>query len=89
MRALAIWMPLDFMIVMTQHHPQAATAADPPLVPPILEVWLSVFRPLFTAPVWRRILVLVAGAVLAPGKRTVTQALRVMGLAQAPGFSRY
>jgi len=33
--------------------------------------------------------VLVAGAVLAPGKRTVTQALRVMGLAANPGFSRY
>jgi len=33
--------------------------------------------------------VLVAGAVLAPGKRTVTQALRVMGLADQPGFGRY
>ena len=30
-----------------------------------------------------------AGAVLAPGKRTVTQALRVMGLADKPGFGRY
>ena len=47
------------------------------------------FRPCFTAPVWNRILVLVAGAVLAPGKRTVTQALRVMGLADEPGFRRY
>ena len=46
------------------------------------------FRPCFTAPVWNRILVLVAGAVLAPGKRTVTQALRVMGLADQPGFGR-
>jgi hypothetical protein len=33
---------------------------------------------------WNRVLVLVAGAVLAPGKRTVTQALRVMGLAEEP-----
>jgi hypothetical protein len=32
---------------------------------------------------------LVGGAVLAPGKRTVTQALRVMGLADRPGFGRY
>ena len=47
------------------------------------------FRPCFTAPVWNRVLVLVAGAVLAPGKRTVTQALRVMGLADEPGFRRY
>jgi hypothetical protein len=48
-------------------------------VPAILATWLAVFRPCFTAPVWNHILVLVAGAVLAPGKRTVTQALRVRG----------
>jgi len=58
-------------------------------VPEILVSWLAVFRPCFTAPVWNHILVLVAGAVLAPGKRTVTQALRVMGLADEPGFGRY
>ena len=58
-------------------------------VPPILGTWLAVFRPCFTAPVWNHILLLVAGAVLAPGKRTVTQALRVMGLADQPGFGRY
>ena len=44
---------------------------------------------LFTAPVWNRVLILVAGAVLGPGKRTVTQALRVMGLGQEPQFRRY
>ena len=64
-------------------------APDPHLVPPILAAWLSVFRPCFNAPVWNRILVLVAGAVLAPGKRTVTQVLRVMGLADEPSFRRY
>jgi hypothetical protein len=74
---------------MASHHPGATTAPDPHLVPPILATWLSVFRPCFTAPVWNRILVLVAGAVLAPGKRTVTQVLRVMGLANRPGFGRY
>ena len=68
---------------MTSHHP------DPHLVPPILLTWLTVFRPCFTAPVWNRILVLVTGAVLAPGKRTVTQVLRVMGLADEPSFRRY
>ena len=55
----------------------------------MLAGWLSVFRDCFTAPVWARVLVLVAGAVLAPGKRTVSQALRVMGLASSPGFGRY
>ena len=57
--------------------------------PAILATWLAVFRPCFTAPVWSRVLVLVAGAVLSPGKRTITQALRVMGLADQPGFRRY
>jgi hypothetical protein len=73
---------------MASNRPGAA-APDPLLVPPILAAWLSVFRPCFTAPVWNRVLVLVAGAVLAPGKRTVTQALRVMGLADESGFRRY
>ena len=58
-------------------------------IPAILRSWLAVFRPCFTAPVWNHVLVLVAGAVLAPGKRTVTQALRVMGVAEDPGFQRY
>ena len=57
---------------MASNRPGAA-APDPLLVPPTLAAWLSVFRPCFTAPVWNRVLVLVAGAVQAPGKRTVTQ----------------
>lgn len=60
-----------------------------PAIPAILVSWLAVFRPCFTAPVWNHLLVLVTGAILAPGKRTVTQALRVMGLAERPGFGRY
>jgi hypothetical protein len=74
---------------MASNNPGATAAPDPFLVPPVLVTWLSVFRPCFTAPAWNRVLVLVAGAVLAPGKRTVTQALRVMGLADEPGFRRY
>jgi len=69
--------------------PPGVAASHSGLTPPILAGWLSAFRPCFTAPVWARILVLVAGAVLAPGKRTVSQALRVMGLAERPGFGRY
>ena len=72
---------------MTQNRIESA--ADQPTVPAILLSWLAVFRPCFTSPVWNHILVLVGGAVLAPGKRTVTQALRVMGLADRPGFGRY
>ena len=73
----------------TYHTHSGAAASDPGLTPPILAGWLSAFRNCFTAPVWTHVLVLVAGAVLAPGKRTVSQALRVMGLAAYPGFARY
>ena len=72
---------------MTTHRSPAA--AGPALVPPVLATWLSAFRDCFTAPVWKHVLVLVAGAVLAPRKRTVSEALRVMGLAARPGFARY
>ena len=60
-----------------------------PLIPPVLIGWLAAFQPYFTALTWQHVLVLVAGAVLAPGKRTVTQVLRVMGLADHVGFARY
>jgi len=50
---------------------------------------MAAFRDFFTAPVWDHVLVLVAGAVLAPGKRTVSAALRVMGLGTCAGFARY
>ena len=69
--------------------PERIESSPTAAVPAILASWLTVFRPFFTASVWNHILVLVAGAVLAPGKRTVTQALRVMGLADQPGFGRY
>ena len=69
---------------MKANRPGAVAVPAPPLVPSILSAWLSLFRPCFTAPVWNHVLVLVAGAVLAPGKRTVTQVLRVMGLAMIP-----
>lgn len=69
-------------------HPSVA-AEHPNPTPPVLVGWLAAFRGCFTAPIWSRVLVLVAGAVLAPGKRTVSQSLRVMGLADTPGFGRY
>ena len=88
-QTLAASARLDSTTGMTPNRLRAATAFDPHLTPPALAAWLSVFRSCFTAPVWNRVLVLVAGAVLAPGKRTVTQALRVMGLGEAPQFRRY
>ncbi|MBV7340193.1 hypothetical protein KFU94_70705 [Chloroflexi bacterium TSY] len=40
------------------------------------------FRPVFTEPTYQKALVLVIGTVLTKGRRTVTAALRVMGLEQ-------
>ena len=77
---------------MTQHHrspdpsPSSAVAA---IAPPILASLLGAFRGFFTAPVWDHVLVLVAGAVLTPGKRTVSAALRIMGLSEARDFALY
>jgi hypothetical protein len=47
------------------------------------------FAPLFSKPVWQHAQVLLVGAILAPGKRTVTSALRVCGLSQERHFQTY
>lgn len=47
------------------------------------------FAILFDRRTWINAQVLLFGAVLSPGKRTVTSALRVMGLSTDDGFSRY
>jgi hypothetical protein len=47
------------------------------------------FAPIFSARVWRQAQVLLIGAILAPGKRTVTSVLRVMGLSQTQHFQNY
>src|SRR3954453_12759505 len=54
-----------------------------------LATWMGPFRTSFTAPTWQRVLVLVTGALLVPGRRTVASALRVLGLAGTPPFSNY
>jgi hypothetical protein len=69
-------------------RPTPAGSRPAVAVPALLAAWLAPFRDGFTAAVWLRVLVLVVGAVLAPGQRTVTAALRVMGLADRPGFGR-
>src|SRR4051794_27260631 len=69
--------------------PQAEVCAMPTSVPKVLAAWMQPFASAFTPASWRHVLVLVAGTVLAPGRRTVTVALRVMGLDQAAGFAVY
>ena len=61
----------------------------PTSVPAVLAAWMQPFAASFTTAGWRHVLVLVAGVVLAPGRRTVTAALRVMGLDQGAGFAVY
>ena len=61
----------------------------PASAPEVLAAWMRPFRGYFTAATWRHASALVAGALLAPGRRTVTAALRVMGLERAPGFAVY
>jgi hypothetical protein len=50
---------------------------------------LNPFVPLFSSRVWPHVQVLLAGAILAPGRRTVSAALRVIGLGQTEQFQRY
>ena len=47
------------------------------------------FVPLFSKRVWQHAQVLLAGAILAPGARTVSSALIAMGLDQQKRFHRY
>jgi hypothetical protein len=54
-----------------------------------LAVWLQPFGDCFTVPTWRHVLVLIAGAILSPGRRTVAAALRVVGLEQGASFTNY
>ena len=50
---------------------------------------LDPFVPLFSKRLWPHVQLLLAGAILAPGKRTVSAALRVMGLGQSEQLQRY
>lgn len=47
------------------------------------------FAPLFSKPVWKSAVVLLVGAMIAPGKRTVSAILRTMGRQQDPHFQNY
>jgi len=50
---------------------------------------LSMFSVAFTTPTFSKVLVLIFGTILAPGRRTVTAALRMMGLGADPNYSKY
>lgn len=50
---------------------------------------LGAFAPVFSERVWDWAQILVVGAILSPGKRTVASALRVMGLSDEAQFQNY
>src|SRR5215471_1593555 len=60
-----------------------------PALPTELASILLAFHSLFSPRVWERARVLLLGAILSPGKRTVTSALRVMGLSTQRHFQNY
>jgi hypothetical protein len=55
-------------------------------VPVTLTQLIVRFAPVFSKRVWKHVQVLVVGALLMPGQRTVTAVLRVMGLNQERHF---
>ena len=53
---------------------------------------INLFEPfeiLFHTPTWKKVQILLIGAILSPGKRTVSSALRVMGLGGEANFALY
>jgi hypothetical protein len=50
---------------------------------------LAPFAPLSSERVFEHVQVLIAGAILTPGKRTISSALRAMGLDEHKTFHRY
>ena len=55
---------------------------------PIIAI-LAHFQPVFTAPTWRKVVLLLVGTLLARGRRTVTAALRQVGPHTNANFSLF
>ena len=60
-----------------------------PNLPIEIIVLMQPFTPVFSERTWDWVQVLVVGAILAPGKRTVTSVLRVMSMSDESQFQRY
>jgi hypothetical protein len=58
-------------------------------LPPEIVTIISAFAPLFSERVWEKGQLLVMGAILAIGKRTVSSALRIMGKREEKHFTNY
>jgi hypothetical protein len=71
---------------MQQSH-RLPPSSDP--LPPRFLSLLAGFTSLFTRPTWPNVLMLLAGVILAPGRRTVTAALRILGRERDPHFCTF
>ena len=61
-----------------------------PRLPSHFAALIQAFAPLFLQQrTWRRAELLLDGAILAPGKRTVTSLLRIAGLSRERRFTNY
>ena len=58
-------------------------------LPDAIVALLVPFATLFTSPTWRKAQLLLIGAILTPGQRTVAAALRVMGRRDQRDYARY
>src|SRR5919108_6453949 len=72
---------------MQQSRRLPTTSHDP--LPPRFLSRLAGFSDLFTRPTWTNVVVLISGAILAPGRRTVTAALRILGRERDPAFGTF
>jgi hypothetical protein len=60
-----------------------------PVLPADIMTLLICFAPVFSTRVWRHVSLLVVGAILARGQRTITAVLRALGLGQLVTFQTY
>jgi hypothetical protein len=70
-----------------QHSHRLPASLDP--LPRRFLSGLAIFADLFTRPTWSNVLVLLAGVILAPGRRTVTSALRILGRERDSDFGTF
>jgi hypothetical protein len=60
-----------------------------PTLPSEYTTILTTFAVLFSHRIWQHVQILLMGAILAPGQRTVTAVLRIMGLSMEKHFQNY
>jgi len=69
-------------------HSHRLPACPDPLPPRFLSC-LAEFADLFTLPTWPNVLMLLAGVILTPGRRTIAAALRILGRERDPQFCTF